>query len=115
MKNYITNCPNCGAPLRGYGKCEFCGTIINQPVQVLSMRPGLRKLVCQTTVPMRLGEISPEAAASYVKNDIKEKMADALTDSIKFITSRKIDPCLLEEVITVRGELLVPENIDSMW
>ena len=115
MKNYITNCPNCGAPLRGYGKCEFCGTIINQPLQVLSVRPGLRKLVCQTTVPIRLGEISPEAAASYVKNDIKEKMADALTDSIKFITSRKIDPCFLGEVITVRGELWVPEDIDSVW
>lgn len=23
-----TNCPNCGAPLKG-GKCEYCGTITN--------------------------------------------------------------------------------------
>lgn len=24
----ITNCPNCGAPLKG-GKCEYCGTEIH--------------------------------------------------------------------------------------
>ena len=23
----MTNCPNCGAPIPGNGKCEYCGTI----------------------------------------------------------------------------------------
>lgn len=28
MSDKPTNCPNCGAPLKG-GKCEYCGTITN--------------------------------------------------------------------------------------
>ena len=26
----MTNCPNCGAPIRGY-KCEYCETVFSQP------------------------------------------------------------------------------------
>ena len=107
MKDYVTNCPNCGAPLRGYGKCEYCGTVISQPLQILAVRPGIRKLVCQAEVPMWIGEKDPEAAAKYAKRGIRLQMADALTDSIKFISKRDYDPCRFEEVITVRGELWV--------
>ena len=108
-RNYITNCPNCGAPLHGYGRCEYCGTIINQPLQILAIRPSVRKLVCQAKLPLMLGERDPEALAEYAKHDIQAKMADALTDSIKFIARRDFDPCRFEEVITVRGELWVQD------
>ncbi len=109
-KNYETNCPNCGAPLTQYGKCEYCGTIISQPVQFLAIRPGMRKLVCQTQMPLELGEYKPEAVAEYAKRDIRNKMADALTDSIKFLTKRDFDPRRFEEIITVRGELWVADS-----
>lgn len=109
MTNYATNCPNCGAPLRGYGRCEYCGTVINQPLQMLVVRPGIRKLVCQTKMPIALGEYKPEVAAEYAKRDIRNKMADALTDSIKFLTRREFDPCRFEEVIAVRGELWISD------
>ena len=109
MTEYATNCPNCGAPLRGYGRCEYCGTRIIQPLQILAIRPGVRKLVCQTELPLTLGEQHPEVVAEYAKRDIRRKMADALTDSIKFITQRDFDPRRFEEVITVRGELWVQD------
>lgn len=109
MNKYVSNCPNCGAPLRGYGRCEYCGTVINQPLQFLAVRPGVQKLVCQTQVPMWIGEKDAEAAAEYAKRGIREKMADALTDSIKFISRRDFDPVRFEEVITVRGELWVQD------
>lgn len=107
--DYATNCPNCGAPLRGYGKCEYCGTVINQPLQMLVVRPGIKKLVCQTQFPLALGEAKPEAVAEYAKRDVRSKMADALTDSIKFVARRDFDPCRFEEVITVRGELWIAD------
>lgn len=107
MGNYITNCPNCGAPLRGYGRCDYCGTVITQPLQILTVRPGTKKLVCQTEVPLWIGEKDPKAAAEYAKRDIRGKIADALTDSIKFVARRDFDPCRFDEVITVRGELWV--------
>ena len=109
MSNYVSNCPNCGAPLRGYGRCDYCGTSINQPTQFITVRPGLRKLVCQTQVPLQLCKEHAEAATDYIKNDIKGKMAEALTDSIKFISQRQIDPRHWEEVIIVRGELWVSD------
>ena len=109
MSNYISNCPNCGAPLRGYGRCDYCGTPINQPTQFITVRPGLRKLVCQTQVPLQFGKEHAEAAADYIKDDIKQKMAAALTDSIKFISQQRIDPRRCEEVIIVRGELWVSD------
>lgn len=109
MADYVTNCPNCGAPLRGYGRCEYCGTAINQPLQFLTIRPGVRKLVCQTQMPLELGECNPEAVAEWSKRDIRYKMADALTDSIKFIAKRDFDPRRFQEVITVRGELWISD------
>lgn len=30
----MTNCPNCGAPLKG-GRCEYCGTQVEPPRRVL--------------------------------------------------------------------------------
>lgn len=107
--DYATNCPNCGAPLRGYGRCEYCGTVINQPLQFLTIRPGIRKLVCQTQMPLEIGERNPEVVAEYAKRDIRAKMADALTDSIKFIAQRDFDPRRFQEVITVRGELWISD------
>ena len=107
--DYVTNCPNCGAPLRGYGYCEYCGAVIRQPLQFLTIRPGMKKLVCQTQMPLEIGERDPEAVAEYAKRDIRAKMADALTDSIKFIAQRDFDPCRFQEVITVRGELWISD------
>jgi len=107
MKDYVTNCPNCGAPLRRYGRCDYCGTAISQPLQIFAVRPGIRKLVCQTEVPLWIGEKDPEAASEYAKRGIRQQMADALTDSIKFLSQRDYDPRRCEEVITVRGELWV--------
>ena len=109
MSKYITNCPNCGAPLTAYGRCEYCGTVINRPLQILTAQRGVKKLVCQTQIPLELGERNAEAAVGYVKRDIREKMADALTDSIKFLSRRDFDPCRFEEIITVRGELWVAD------
>ncbi len=108
-KDYITNCPNCGAPLSGYGRCEYCGTVIRQPMQMLVVRPGIRKLVCQAKFPMEIGERDPEAVAEYAKRDIQGKMAEALTDSIKFVARRDFDPCRFEEIIMVRGELWIAD------
>lgn len=112
--DYLTNCPNCGAPLRGYGRCEYCGTAISQPLQFLTIRPGLKKLVCQTKAPLYIGELHPESVAEYAKRDIRGKMADALTDSIKFIVQREFDPCRYEQIISVRGELWIAEP-DVGW
>lgn len=108
-RGYVTNCPNCGAPLRGYGRCEYCGTRIEHPLQMLVVRPGLKKLVCQTKFPLEIGVRDPEALAEYAKQNIRSQMADALTESIKFVTQREFDPCRFEEVIAVRGELWVAE------
>ena len=109
MSDYISNCPNCGAPLRGYGRCEYCGTTISQPLQILAVRPGMRKLVCQTEIPAWLGEKDAAAAAKYAKRGMCEKMADALMDSIKFITKRDFDYRGFDEIIAIRGELWVGE------
>lgn len=108
-QDYLTNCPNCGAPITRYGSCEYCGTLIYQPLQILTVRPGVRKLVCKEELPLSIGERDPEAIAEYAKRDIREKMADALTDSIKFIARRDFDPRRFEEIITARGELWVAE------
>lgn len=111
---YATNCPNCGAPLRGYGRCEYCGTQIDQPLQMLVVRPGIRKLVCQMQVPLTIAERDPEAAAEYAKRDIRMKTADALTESMKFVSRREFDPKRFEEVITVRGEVWIADP-DINW
>ena len=113
MEKAIYNCPNCGAPLTSYGKCEYCGTVIRQPLQFINVRPGIRKLICKTEIPMRIGEIDPEAAAEYAKRDIRAKMADALTDSIKFVTRREFDPRRFDDVIMVRGELWISDPCAS--
>lgn len=107
--DYATNCPNCGAPLRGYGRCEYCGTVINQPLQILTVRPGMRKLECRSILPMELGEHRPEAVAEYAKREIRAKMTDALKDSIKFVVRTDFDPRRFEEVIMIRGELWVAD------
>ena len=109
-KNYETNCPNCGAPLTQYGKCEYCGTIINRPVQFLAVRPGMRKLVCQSEMPLLYAEDKPEKATAFLIDNISQKMADALIDNIKFVTKREFDPRRWEEVITVRGEVWVADS-----
>lgn len=105
----ITNCPNCGAPIKHYGACEYCGTLIQQPIQMISVRPGVRKLVCQMQMPLEIGERDPVIAAEYAKRGVRDKMADALTDSIKFIATRDFDPRRFQEIITVRGELWVAD------
>jgi hypothetical protein len=107
MKEHISNCPNCGAPLREHGKCIYCGTVIEQPLQILAVRPGVKKLVCEAQVPLWLAMDDAEAASEYVKRDIRGKMADALTDSIKFLSKREFDPGRFQEIITVRGELWI--------
>ena len=109
MNKYITNCPNCGAPLRSYGRCEYCGTAVERPLQILTIRPGLRKLVCQTILPTESVVNHPEASADYTKHDICAKMTDALIDSIKFVTKREFNPSRCEDVITVHGELWVAD------
>ena len=107
--DYAKNCPNCGAPIKHYGHCEYCGTLIHQPVQFVAWRPGCRKLTCVSQFPMALGERSPEAVAAYAKRDMAVKMADALSDSIKFVVRRDFDPRRFEEVISVRGELWIAD------
>ena len=106
---YITNCPNCGAPLKGYGRCDYCGTVIDQPVQMLVARPGIHKLVCQARLPLYIGEKKPELATEYAMRQIRDQMADALTDAIKFVSRKDFDPIRFEEIITVRGELWVAD------
>lgn len=105
----MTNCPNCGAPIKSFGRCEYCGTVIHHPLQFLSIRHGIRKLVCQTQVPLFIGDRDPLAAAKYAERDVREKMADAITDSIKFVIQREFDAFRFEEIITVRGELWVAD------
>lgn len=110
MSNVVTNCPNCGAPLTAYGTCEYCGTTISHPIQFIATpRPGVRKLVCQVALPYDLGTLKPEAATKYAMNDVRNKMAEALTDSIKFVTRSEFDPRRFAEVIIVRGELWVAD------
>lgn len=109
VANYLTNCPNCGAPLRAFGKCDYCGTTIDQPLQFVTIRPGLRKLVCQAQMPLFIGEDRPEVVADFTKRNIRSQMADALTDSIKFVVRRDYDPRRFEEIVMVRGELWVAD------
>ena len=106
---YVTNCPNCGAPIRRYGQCEYCGTAILQPIQFVSDRRGVRKLTCVSQYPLELGEWSPDAVAGYARRDMTVRMADAISDSIKFVVRRDFDPRRFEEVITVRGELWIAD------
>jgi hypothetical protein len=107
MSDYATNCPNCGAPLTSYGRCEYCGTIIDRPVQFLALRPGMKKIVCKATLPYELGAIKPNVAAEYAKRGIQDKISAALADSIKLVVRSEFDPVHFQEVISVRGELWV--------
>lgn len=111
---YVTNCPNCGAPITRFGHCEYCGTLIHQPLQLVAVRPGIRKLTALSKIPLFVGEHDPETVAEYAKRDIRSKMADALTDSVKFIVRRDHDPYRCEEIISVRGELWIAEP-DVNW
>ena len=106
---YLTNCPNCGAPLKGFGRCDYCGTVIEHPMQMLVVRPGIHKLICQAKLPVYIGEENPEVATTYAMRQIRDQMADALTDAIKFVARKDFDPSRYEEVITVRGELWVAD------
>ena len=54
--DYVRNCPNCGAPIKYYGYCEYCETQIG------------------------LGERNPEAITRYELRDVRDKIADALAD-----------------------------------
>lgn len=36
----MTNCPNCGAPLNGTGKCDYCGAVLKKPEPELAVAPG---------------------------------------------------------------------------
>jgi hypothetical protein len=65
-------------------------------------------------MPLEIGERDPAIAAEYAKRDIQVKMADALTDSIKFIARKEFDPRRFQELITVRGELWV-QDPDVKW
>lgn len=38
----MTNCKNCGAPIRGSGKCEYCGTVNGERFIV----PASGTLIC---------------------------------------------------------------------
>ena len=107
--DYAANCPNCGAPIKHYGHCEYCGTLIHLPVQFVAYRPGIRKLTCVSQYPIDLGERDPGAVAAYAKRDIMAKMTDAISDSIKFLVRRDFDPRRFEEIISVRGELWISD------
>lgn len=107
--NYATNCPNCGAPITRFGHCEYCGTVIHQPVQFIQTHRGIRKLQCVTTLPIEIGERDPEAATHYAMRDMTGKMAAALTDAIKFKVTKDFDPRRFQEVICVKGELWIAD------
>jgi len=34
----ITNCPNCGAPVNGRSKCEYCGTAFSSGEEEMTLR-----------------------------------------------------------------------------
>ena len=40
-----TNCPNCGAPLNGQGKCEYCTTVTDRKPVVKEKKPDT--LICE--------------------------------------------------------------------
>lgn len=109
MKDYVTNCPNCGAPITRFGHCEYCGTVIHQPVQFVTTRRGIQKLQAVTMLPVEIGERDPDAATAYAMQDMTHKMADALRDAIKFRVSKEFDPRRFQEVICVRGELWIAD------
>lgn len=105
----ITNCPNCGAPLKNYGRCDYCGTVVSNPVQCLMLRPGTRRIVGQMIMPLDIGIRDPEAAVCYAKRDVSHKIADALTEAVKFTVKKDFDPERFQEVICIRGELYVAD------
>lgn len=107
--DYVTNCPNCGAPITRFGHCEYCGTTIHQPIQFVTTRRGIRKLQAVSLLPVEIGERDPDAATHYAMRDMTHKMADALTEAIKFKVTKEFDPVRFQEVICVKGELWIAD------
>ena len=60
MGKIVTNCPNCGAPLRGYGRCEYCGTVfVRYDEKIETLKAELAK---------KKAELSNAAQAQYILN-----------------------------------------------
>jgi len=112
MSSYVSNCPNCGAPLTSYGVCKYCGTTINQPLQIITAvnHPGIKKIKCLTKVSVDFGTQNPELVVEHAKRDMMAKMADALSDSVKFVVRKDFDPMRFEEVICIAGEVWVADQ-----
>lgn len=113
-----TNCPNCGAPLGRSGKCEYCGTVVEngaafRPVEFIAVRPSMRKVEMKAIV--RLDPSLDEATqtkvvAERLRLDMTRKLAEQLEEAVKYTIRQDYDPVWCGPVVLARGELWVADS-----
>lgn len=113
-----TNCPNCGAPLGRSGKCEYCGTVVEngaafRPVEFIAVRPGMRKIQIKSMVrldPYLTLDNQTKIVADRLKRDMTYKLAEQLAEAVKYTIRTDYDPRFCGEVILAKGELWVADS-----
>lgn len=77
----ITNCKQCGAPLRN-GRCEYCGADYRKEIPQITytIEPdyGYQTLACNVAMPLEIIYRDSKAAEQIVKKDMAYEMSKEL-------------------------------------
>lgn len=109
MELQTMTCKNCGANInRRTLRCDYCGTEYEHPndrIKIVTIRPGVHTIRCQTKVDMEMMRHSTEGAKEHVLRDMREQIADGLLAFMKMTTSECHDQRSHCQII--RGEVRV--------
>ena len=117
----MTNCPNCGAPVRrGYSKCEYCDTPYegvdplilyadNRPVHIeldASAFPTAEQMA--TDIQTRLARLQTDVANSY---DWERRMLEQTVNAfprVEFDKAEKADYEMMKKIEHTSLNILLP-------
>ena len=108
-----TNCPNCGAPLKGRYRCEYCGTELStrpspEKVYVIERYSRVHVLEAQMAIPFEAKAYMDEDALSkYTIRELTRQLAEGLASAMKVDVYD--DPCQMRTVIRGTVRVLPPD------
>lgn len=102
----MTNCPNCGAPLKG-NRCEYCGTRFDWRYEPHPQTPVINIIQNDRPCDILTARITvPEVERTDVKSILADKLAEILTDYMDLKT--EYDPLLMEYTVASRIRIVKP-------
>ena len=107
-------CPNCGGSVnRSRMICEYCGTQFKcdentQVLRIESYTHPTRVFSAEAIIPEEMHALAPEAVIPYAKNELAEKMVNALLQGNMIEFRSEMDWKRCQQIISARLRVLDP-------